>query len=613
MRATRAHVSPSFPLGGDEERVEYDLGLALRLLWYLRPYGWLGLISLTVMALDAVLDALGPYLTKVAIDEHIAKGDLEGLWTVVLLYLGCSGAGAITQFLRVYFLQLTGQKAIMGLRLQIFGHLLRLPASWHDKTPVGTSVSRAVSDVEAIQELFTQGVIVVIGDILALLAIVAALFWLDLRLALVTLAVVPPLALATLIYRRKARRAYRELRSTVAKVNAFLQENLSGIRTVQLLGLEERNGKRFKNLNMAMRDQHIRSIKYTSIFFPFVEVMGALALGTILLYGGGRALQGQIELGVLVAFIQYMKRFFQPVRDLAEKYNLLQAAMAASERVFEVLDLRPQEGPSPRLGQPPGGRGEILARDLWFAYKPGEWVLRGVDFRVEASQVVALVGATGAGKSSLIGLFNRLYEPQKGEILVDGLDIRAWPLDALRMHVAVIPQDVFLFRGTLLENVTFWRRHGRLEDVEEVAREMGIGEWIKGLPRGYETMLDERGQNLSLGQRQLLAFLRALLYDPKILVLDEATSAVDPFTESLLMRAMERLTRGRTCIIIAHRLSTVRRADKILVLHRGKIVEEGTHLQLLGSRGLYWRLHKHYLGSPPGDWKEMGLGHGEVP
>lgn len=611
-RAKGLEISQVFPQE-EAETPRYDLGLALRLAGYLRPYGWLGAISLLVLALDAALDALGPYLTKVAIDDHISKGDLEGLWRIVFLYFACSAGGAFTQFLRVYFLQLTGQKAIMGMRLEIFNHLLRLPISFHERTPVGTSVSRAVSDVEAIQELFTQGVVVVIGDVIALVAIVGALFWLDWALALVTLSVVPPLFLATAIYRKKAREAYRELRAIVAKVNGFLQENLSGIRTVQLLGLEGRNRKRFLSLNRALRDQHLRSIEYSSMFFPFVEVMGAFALGAILYYGGGRAIQGQIELGVLVAFIQYMKRFFQPVRDLAEKYNLLQAAMAASERVFGILDLAPQKSPSSSVKIPHPPKGEILARGLWFAHKPGEWVLRGVDFRVRSSQVVALVGETGAGKSSLIGLFNRLYEPQKGEIFVDGVEIRDWPLDRLRKHVAVIPQDVFLFRGTIFENVTFWQKDAKLEDVERAASQMGIDGWIRGLPQGYFTLLQERGQNLSLGERQLLAFLRALLYDPRILVMDEATSAVDPGTEALILRAMDQLTKERSCIIIAHRLSTVMKADRILVLHRGKIVEEGTHTELLRSRGLYSRLYGYYLGSPLGKWRAPSPGQRDLP
>lgn len=575
----------------------YDSKLAIRLAGYLKPHTRLLLASLAVLVLDSLLDIAGPYLTKVAIDEHIRFGDLEGLNRVVFLFLGTVLTGSITQFLRVYMLQLTGQKALLELREQVFNKLLAAPQSFYDRTPMGKLVSRAVQDVEVIQELFTQGVIVVLGDLMALLAITVALFWMDWRLALVTLCVAPPLALATALYRSKAREAYRQLRHRVAQLNAFLQESLSGVVTVQLLGLQHKRTLDFDELNRQTREQNLRSIKYSSVFFPFVEVMAATALGLILWYGGGRVLQEHILPGVLVAFIQYVKRLFQPIRDLAEKYNLLQAAMASSERVFGLLD-SPWEGmipparPSRRTGL-----GAIEAQDLWFSYQEGEWVLKDVEFSLKPGESMAIVGATGAGKSSLIGLFNRSYEPNRGRIILDGRDIRDWPLGELRRHVGVVPQDVFLFRGSMLDNLRLWDQSIDLQKVRRMAREFGLEDWIQSLPEGYLTPIGERGRNLSLGQRQLVAFMRIMLYDPRVIVLDEATSSVDPATEALIQEALGRMALGRTCIVIAHRLSTVQEANRILVLHKGRILEQGTHSELLAQRGMYQHLYRLQWGS----------------
>lgn len=575
-----------------------DLALIVRLAGHLTPYGWAAFVSLLVLGIDALLDATLPYLMKIAIDVHIMRGDLPGLIEVTSLYLGVSLLGGVTQFLRMYLLQWTGQKAISGLREKIMAGLLSLPASYYDRTPVGSAVTRAVNDMEAIQELFTQGVIVVVGDILAMVIITGALFWMDWRLALVSMAVVPVVILATRVYRKKARGAYGNIREAISRLNSFLQETIGGMLTVQVMGFSKYRKEKFEALNGSLMEHNLKAIHYSSIFFPFVEVVGATALASIIWFGGGKAVQGELDLGVLVAFIQYMKRFFQPIRDIAEKYNLFQAALISSERVFEVLDLTTEESdPVSHSRLPANLNGEVHVRDLWFQYEPSEWVLRGVTFHVAPGETLAIVGFTGAGKSSLIGLFNRLYEPQRGNIFIDGLDIRSWPLGSLRKQIGIIPQDVFLFRGSILDNVRLWNPLITLDDVREAAKDIGVDQWILSLPEGYETALEDRGRNLSLGQRQLLAFLRALVYNPKVLVLDEATSSIDPEAESLMQGALVRMLGRRTTIVIAHRLSTVQKAHRILVLHQGRILEEGSHQELLALRGLYWRLYQLQEGS----------------
>jgi ABC-type multidrug transport system fused ATPase/permease subunit len=542
---------------------------------------------------DSVLDLAGPYLTKVAVDDYILRGDPTGLPALALLYLLALLLGFAFQYLRVYLLQLTGQMVMRRLRMEIFDHILGMSRSFFDRTPVGRLITRSIQDVEVINELFTQGVVVVFGDLITLAAITGVLLWLDWRLALVVLGVSPLVVAATAVYRVKARDAYRGVRLHLARLNAFLQENLSGMTTVQLFRREAENFQRFDAMNRETRDQHLRSILYSSLFFPAVEVIASVSLGLIIWYGGGRAIQDEILPGVLVAFIQYMKRFFQPVRDLAEKYNILQAAMAASERVFGLLDTQPEiRDPQTPGGTPGVPGGQVDVESVWFAYNPGEWVLRDVSFHVRRGETVALVGATGAGKSSLMGLMGRAYDPQRGRILLDGVESRQWPIQALRRHVGIIPQELFLFSGPLLENLRLWDPRVPPERVLDVARSLGLDGFFRGLPGGYHMEVRERGENLSPGQRQLAAFVRALVYDPAVLILDEATSSVDPETERLIQEAMERLTAGRTSLVIAHRLSTIRRAHRILVLHRGRIHEEGTHERLMDADGIYRRLYR---------------------
>jgi ATP-binding cassette, subfamily B, multidrug efflux pump len=570
----------------------YDARLARRLLKYLYPYRWVVAFSVLLLVLASGLQLVGPYLTKLAIDEYIANNDPGGLARIALLFLLVLVVQFGVSFLQTYLMNWTGQKIMHDLRMEIFSHIQQLHVSFFDRNPVGRLLTRMTSDVDVLNELFTAGVVSIFGDVFLLLGIVAIMLWLNWQLALVSFAVIPLIFLATLLFKIRVRNSYRWVRTCVAKINSFLQENITGMPVVQLFVQERRKLRQFDERNQEHLQANLQSIFYYAVFYPVVDLLGAVAIGLILWYGGIQVLTGAVTLGAVVAFIQYSERFYRPISDLSEKFNILQGAMASSERIFGLLDTQPQvlspQQPSRRAWL----EGEIEFRNVWFSYKEGSPVLQDVSFRVGKGERIAIVGATGSGKSTIINLLCRFYDVQEGEIVVDGTNLKELPLDVLRRSVTVVLQDPFLFSGTIEENIRLWRGGIRGSQVEEAARAVHADRFISRLPQQYQSAVAERGASLSVGERQLLAFARALAHQPKILVLDEATSSVDTETEALIQDALERLMRNRTSIIIAHRLSTIQNCDRIIVLHKGVIQEEGSHQELLKARGIYFKLYQ---------------------
>jgi ATP-binding cassette, subfamily B, multidrug efflux pump len=569
----------------------YDSKLLLRLLTYLKPYKAQVGLSFLLILLMAALDLVGPYLTKIAIDGYIAVGDAQGLYGVAALYALTLLLAFLVRFGQVFILQLTGQKIMLDMRREIFGRLQQLHVGYFDRHPVGRLMTRVTTDVDAINELFTSGVVTFFGDLFTLLGIMGVMLWMNWRLALVTFAVLPFFFLVTNWFRKGARQSFREVRKWVARINAFLQENLSGMSVVQLFRREEKNAQAFAAINRKHADANMQSIFYYAVFYPMIDLLAAVAAGLIIWYGGGRVLAGALTMGALVAFIQYSERFWRPISDLSEKFNIMQAAMASSERIFQLLDTKPEiaapSAPS-RLVSP---RGRVAFERVSFAYQDENWVLQDISFDVEPGRSVALVGATGAGKTSIISLLMRFYDVQQGRITLDDIDIRQLDPRELRSQMALVLQDVHIFSGTIASNI---RLGSPIDDerVRRAAHTVHLDRFIDRLPDGYETEVKERGATLSVGQKQLLSFARALAHDPRILILDEATSSVDTETETLIQDALKALLQGRTAIVIAHRLSTIQNVDEILVMHKGRIRERGTHQELLAQRGLYFKLYQ---------------------
>ena len=572
----------------------YDVRLMRRLLSYLRPYRARVAVAVVLLFAAAALELVGPYLVKVALDSAVPTRDLGLLGTLVGIYVGALVLAFLAEYAQTLLTTWLGQRIMYDLRMEVFAHLQRLSLRYFDRNPVGRLMTRVTNDVEALNEAFSSGIVTVFGDVFTLVFILAAMLRLDWRLALVTFAVLPFVAAAAFLFRGLIRRAYRDIRVRLARINAFLQEHVSGVRVVQLFGREPRVNERFAEINRDHLEANLRSITYYALFFPVIEVLTAVALAVILWYGGGQTLQGEVTVGVVAAFLQYTRRFFRPIQDLSEKYNLLQGAMAASERIFELLDTEPEvRDPDQPLRLPTPGRGEIEFRDVWFRYGPDdEWVLRGVSFRAAPGERVAIVGATGAGKSTIINLLMRFYEPQRGQVLMDGVPIDRVRVDELRARISLVLQDVFLFSEDVRRNIRLGEERITDEQVRAAARRVGAERFIERLPGGYGQALGERGTSLSVGERQLVSFARALAFEPLVLVLDEATSSVDSELEAQIDEALVELMRGRTSLVIAHRLSTVQGADQILVLHHGEVRERGTHAELLRRGGLYARLYE---------------------
>jgi ATP-binding cassette subfamily B multidrug efflux pump len=596
----------------DEGAKAFDPHLARRLLRYLKPYRARATFSVFLVILSSIMEIAGPAIVAVAIDLYVkpqqgshgisqrigawlvghgwALNPISGINVAAALYFIVLLGGFAVLYTQMVLMNLMGQYIMYDLRKQIFGHLQKLDIQFFDRNPVGRLMTRVTTDVDALNEMFTAGFVSIFGDIFVLLGIVGMLFWMNWRMALVLFSIVPLIILVSAWFRRGARVTYRQTRVRIAAINAFLQEHISGMATVQLFNREADEAEKFEGLNVRHRDANLQSVFYYSIFYPVIELIETIGLALIVWYGGGQVLRGMLSIGTLIAFFQYAQRFYEPISDLSEKYNILQAAMAASERIFKTLDTPPRILDEGKLEI--DHVESIEFHDVCFAYNEPEWVLKNVSFSVKRGDRIALVGHTGAGKTTVTSLLLRFYEPQRGEILVNGIDIREYSVTSLRALFAIVQQDFFLFTGSIAQNISLGDETISPERIREAARRVQADRFIQRLPDGYDSEVKERGAGLSVGEKQLLSFARALAFNPPVLVLDEATSSIDTETEVLIQEAIQTLMTGRTSIVIAHRLSTIRSADTILVFHHGEIRERGTHEELMQQDGLYRKLYE---------------------
>lgn len=596
----------------------YDRKLFMRFIAYLRPYSWLVVTVLCILPLTTAAKLAQPWLIKLAIDNHIVKGDIEGLPAIALYFLLLILAESLLSFVEVWLLQFLGQRVMQDIRLELFSHVQRLSTSFFDRTPTGSLVTRLTNDVEVLGEMFAAGIITVVGDVMLLAGIIGVMLWMNLHLSLVTFAVLPLLFWIAFRFRGKMRAAFRQVRSKLADLNIFLSESISGIALIQLFNRQKREHAEFSRLNAAYRDANMPVITWDASLYAAVEALSSVAVGLLVWYGSGEILSGVLTFGALVAFIQYIEKFFAPIRDLSAKYSVMQGAMAALERLFNLLDCReilPEYAPPFEKGDPngPKGRGGISPADelqiplnpplvkgevsfirfdkVWFAYKGEDFVLKNFSLQLQRGEKVALVGETGGGKTTVTRLLSRLYDVNRGSIELDGSDLRQIPLQSLRQRIGIVLQDPYLFTGTVADNICLGDEMAS-ERVRLAAQIVGADRFIERLPGGYDETVRERGNNFSAGERQLLSFARAVAFDPEILVLDEATASVDSEAESLIQEGLRALMAGRTTLVVAHRLSTIRDADRIVVIHRGEKVEEGSHDELMADKGVYYRLYQ---------------------
>ena len=566
-----------------------DLLILKRIFTYVKPYRKNFALAFTTTIILAFLSPIRPILIQHTFDKYVSTPNPSMLLVMTMILVGLLVSEAVMQFADSYLTNSLGQKVIKDIRVQLYKHIIGLRLKYYDNTPIGALVTRAVSDIEVVANIFSDGIIVIIGDILKISVIIVVMFFMNYKLTIIALTTIPILLVATYIFKKSVQRSFQDVRTQVARLNAFVQEHITGMNIIQIFNREKAELKKFESINGLHRDAHIRSIMAYSIFFPVVEILSSLALALIIWWGGKDVLNGETTVGDLMAFILFLNMMFRPIRQLADRFNTLQMGMVSSDRVFAVLDtveVIENNGKHEALGI----QGNIEVKDLWFAYNDENWILKNISFSVKQGETVALVGATGAGKSSIINLLNRFYEYNKGAISIDGIDVRDYELASLRKNIGVVLQDVFLFSDTLANNISLNNPDISRERIIEAAKLVGAHDFISKLPNGYDYNAMERGGMLSVGQRQLISFIRAYVYDPKILVLDEATSSIDTESEKLIQNAIDILTKGRTSVIIAHRLATIQKADKIIVMDKGEIVEMGDHQALLKMNGQYKRL-----------------------
>ncbi|MEL7834870.1 ABC transporter ATP-binding protein [Fodinibius sp. Rm-B-1B1-1] len=570
-----------------------DSDLLRRLYQFIRPYRWYVVLGIVLTLSAAFMGTVRPKLTQIAVDEYIRNKDFQGLLWIILLLVGALVGEFLLLVANTYLTRWFGQGTLFNLRNAVFEKIQSLHVQFFDKNPIGRLITRTTSDIEALSDLLSDGVVNIIGDMFRIFFILYFMFSMSWELSLVAISVLPILFYATFVFKAKVRVSFLNVRDQIARLNSFVQEHINGMSIVQLFNKEERERDKFKNINAAHRDAYIETIFYFAIFWPLVEIIASLAMALVIWYGGGRALMGEVTFGILLAFVQYVRDFFRPIQGLSEKFNTLQSALASSERIFNVLDTENKVDDPDEPEHIDEVKGYVEFENVWFGYNKEETVLKDVSFRAEPGETIAFVGATGAGKSTIINLLLRYYDINEGAIKLDGTDIRDLTLKELRSNFALVLQDNALFSGTIMENITLGNPDISKKEVKETAREIGADTFIKKLPNGFNYELSERGKSISMGQRQLICFIRAMVYDPNILILDEATSSVDSETEETVNKAFEKLMKGRTSLVIAHRLSTIQGADKIMVMHKGEIRERGTHKQLVDREdGIYRKLYE---------------------